>query len=397
MKAIFNSLGSGYDKYKCWFSLMQIFNRNNDYKKLKEYFIKKYNGQVFFFYKGRDAIEFVLRKYRIGKGDVVATQAFSCFAVEQGIKRAEAEITYVDLSENSVSPTLVNFKNTYKKVNNIKAIILQYTFGFSKEVEEISKWCKENSILLIEDLAQSFGSESLTGKKLGGFSDALIFSFGKDKIIDGLSGGMAVLKNKRFLKMKDELNLAAVPKAAIYKDLLYPFITSVIRKTYKIGIGKVIFVVAKKLGIIYSSVSEKFLASDFPHKYSSLVLYSLNKLDQDIKHRKLISKNYLKIKNGKFLVTASDISRSTCLRFPLLVNNPIKVIKYLKNNNIYISDRWYKQPVDCGSTICTSDYKSGSCPNAEYISKNILNLPTHREIDINVSNHIVNLLNNYNG
>jgi len=397
MKAIFNSLGSGYNKYKRNLSLLQLFKSNKrKLDELKAYFVKKYNAKVYFFYKGRDAIEFVLKKYNIGKGDIVATQAFSCYAIEQGVKRSGAGIVYVDLSKDSICPLLENFKNTYKRVKDIKAVILQYTFGFSKEVGQIAEWCKKNNILLIEDLAQSYGSVSLDGKKLGNYADALVFSFGKGKIIDALSGGMAVLKGEKFSRLEDKLNLQKIPKIAIFKDLLYPSITLIIRETYKIGIGKLIFVFAKWFGIIYSSVAEKYLTGEFPYQYASLVLYSINELDKDIKHRRIISDNYLKITKGKILITASDIKRSTCLRFPILSKNSTKVIEYLKKNNIHISDRWYKNPVDCGSINCNSDYKSGSCSNAEYVSKNIINLPTHREININVSNKIINLLNNYN-
>ncbi|MFH1971698.1 MAG: DegT/DnrJ/EryC1/StrS family aminotransferase [Patescibacteria group bacterium] len=397
MKAIFNSLGSDYDKYKCNLSLLQLFKSDKkNLDKLKEYFVKKYNAKVYFFYKGRDAIEFVLKKYNIGKGDIVATQAFSCYAIEQGVKRSGAGIIYVDLSEDSICPSLEDFKNTYKQAKNIKAIILQYTFGFSKDVRKIAEWCKENNILLIEDLAQSYGSVSSNEKKLGNYADALVFSFGKGKIIDALSGGTAVLKGKNFSRLEDKLNLQKIPKIAIFKDLLYPSITSTIRKTYKIGIGKIIFIFAKWMGVIYSSVAEKYLASEFPYQYASLVLYSISELNKDIKHRRIISNNYLKITNGKILITASDIERSTCLRFPILFKNSTKVIEYLKKNNIHIFDRWYKNPVDCGSVNCNSDYKLGSCPNAEYVSKNIINLPTHREINIDVSNKIIYLLNIYN-
>jgi dTDP-4-amino-4,6-dideoxygalactose transaminase len=63
------------------------------------------------------------------------------------------------------------------------------------QIEEISKFCRDNGIMLLEDCAHAHGA-SWNGKKAGSWGDAGVYSFYATKTISTGEGGMLVTKNK---------------------------------------------------------------------------------------------------------------------------------------------------------------------------------------------------------
>ena len=51
----------------------------------------------------------------------------------------------------------------------------------------------------------------------------------------------------------------------------------------------------------------------------------------------------------------------------------------MKQNKIYISDIWYDAPIAPDKYMRLTDYKN-QCPNAERLSSEMLNLPTHKNL-----------------
>jgi hypothetical protein len=78
------------------------------------------------------------------------------------------------------------------------ALILPSYGGYIVEqpLMEISKMCKKNNILLIEDASGSLSSKKLCN---GRFSDIIVASFGKGKIVDNGCGGFISANDKAFL------------------------------------------------------------------------------------------------------------------------------------------------------------------------------------------------------
>ena len=92
----------------------------------------------------------------------------------------------------------------------------------------------------------------------------------------------------------------------------------------------------------------------------------INKLGEFNENRKKISEIY-----GE-----EDIY----LRYPIQCSNPSALREALRNEKVIIGN-WYNNPVYPGGTNLEQfGYISGSCPKAEKLSKNILNLPTNIEV-----------------
>lgn len=412
MKSIFNSLGSNYSFNFVMLALKQIIFEGDDsnVSKLHKYLDNEFNGRSFLFYKGRDAIEFALKillssdeRNSSVKGKVL-TQAFSCFAVEEGINRAGAIPVYVDIDENSTNMSVKTLSKAFEKNQDSKAVLVQHSLGIPADIINIQKWCKQNNLLLIEDLAQAIGGIDSNGDKLGKYSDAVIFSFGRDKVIDAVSGGAVVFKKlteKQQQKIEVILTseVESLSKNVIFKDMIYPLITFFGRKTHDILIGKIILKLSRYFGLITSpTISKTTKISSMSSAYAELTNRSFIKLDKQLIHRRKIANIYLdKISNQNIKVINSKnyIDMGSNLRFSITVREVNELIKLMKSHNIYLSDRWYRNAVDCGKQNCGSAYKLGLAINAEKLASEIFNLPTHQNITEDKANKIVDILNKF--
>lgn len=409
-KSIFNSLGSNYSNKFVATSLLSIFNsKKSEIEKLEKYLSKTYHGETLTLYKGRDAIEACCRVLLKPKSKVI-TQAFSCYAVEEGIKRAGMKPIYADIGLGITSSTNLNITTlrlAFKKHPDAKAVLIQHSLGIVADSPKIRKWCDQNGLLLIEDVAQGIGGLNEEGNILGANADAVIFSFGRDKIIDTISGGAVVFRNMNDEKVERLENVKELvkklPLSIVYSDLIYPAITLLSRKTHHLFFGKVILVFSKYLKLLDSPVKSKVdhMTSMHP-SYAKLAMLQFKNLEKQMVHRKKMAIEYLncfkdivedskdlkKIKEKskiKSLLNKTQIEQSSNLRFSIRckdLKQVKKFIKELKNNRIYVDDRWYRSAVDCGKFDCKSSYKQGSCPNAELLATKVLNLPTHREMDV---------------
>jgi len=402
MKSIFNSLGSNYDLKFVLLALQQIFFANKRaLTKLERLLEEMFQGKAYLFYKGRDAIEFTLRSFDIGKNDEVITQAFTCYAIEEAIKRTGAQPVYADLGDDQLNPSIKTLNEALKRSKNAKAVLIQHTLGHPAQILEIKKWCQKNNLLLIDDLAQSLGGVDEKGDSLGTQADAVVLSFGRDKVVDAVAGGAVVFKNQQALKKAEDTmsHLSTqVSKQLIIKEMLYPKITRLIRNTYDFGLGKLVHFLAKKLSLLKSPIiSETKQYSAMPVAFASLALYQFKQLDSELKHRKHIAKiyeqNLKNIKAVKSLSDKSSIENGSNLRFAIKVKEPKNLITYLNKHKIYLADRWYRKAVDCGTLECDSLYQSGLCPNAEEMANTIVNLPTHQYINEDDANRIIDILN----
>lgn len=394
MPRIFSSLGSQYSFFDAVESLVQIVLPDRLAKfRLIEFLKARYQvKRVALFYKGRDALECAVATLVKPKQQVI-TQAFSCKAVEDAIVRAGCVPVYADIGSET-NCTLETIAKTFKQCPSAKAIVIQHSLGMPAQIQQIIAWARKNNIFVIEDLAQSIGAHDSEGSELGMHSDAVVFSFGRDKVVDAVSGGAVALR-----KAVDEKQLAIFEKyclvntpsiLTIVGDLVYPILTYVIRKTHAFIVGKVLHTFLKKTGFFGSPTVVKYdHPLSMPDQHAGLVLKKYIELEKLQKHRREIAAVYLQqlkgIQNLRILNSPDSIARGSCLRFVVEVSSEQKltsVIAFCQKKHIYIADRWYRRAVDSSAGDYSSVYRAGSCPEAEKRAILVLNLPTHRQVTV---------------
>lgn len=389
--SIFNSLGSNYDLNSVFKAL---FSRNSKrYRvELKKILSEKFNGEVILTYKGRQAIEIALRILNLSEGSVVAINGFTCFAVYQAVISAGLKVEYLDIEKEELNFSPEQLINTLRKNPQIKVVIIQNTLGYPAQVEEIATICKENKIILIEDLAHSVGAV-YNNKPAGQLGDFVALSFSQDKIIDTVSGGALIIRNKKYQKDFSDSNLKIKD---VLKDRLYPLFTYLIRKTYPFGLGKTIHVILKMFNLLSKSMDNDSTPTTIASWYCNLAKEELDNLDGNLNRRKKIASIYSENIDKRILSAklVKNISNSANLRFPIFVNNRASLVNFLKKQSIFISDIWYDAPIAPKRYIPQTNYNH-QCPNAEKVSEMILNLPTHKNVSEKDAERISELINQW--
>jgi len=157
---------------------------------------------------GTAGLQVALSLVGVEKDTEVITQALTFVATANAIAYNNAYPVFLDvdidtmgLSPKAVRSFLEEFGELREKVcynkktgRKIAACLPMHTFGFPVHLDELIKVCKEWGIPLVEDAAESLGSE-YKGKSTGGFGDVGVFSFNGNKIITSGGGGAIVTNN----------------------------------------------------------------------------------------------------------------------------------------------------------------------------------------------------------
>ncbi|OGH45761.1 MAG: hypothetical protein A3H50_02240 [Candidatus Levybacteria bacterium RIFCSPLOWO2_02_FULL_37_10] len=398
--SVFNSLGSNYD---FGFAIRALFPEVAKLfllpgglgLDLKKYLEEKYDGEAILLFKGREAITLALKLLDLPKNSQVAINGFTCYAVYKAIEKAGCKPVLIDIPRDDLNLTRSDLVSTLTKNPDIKVVIVQNTLGYPCDIDEISEICKEKNIFLIEDLAHSVGAKYKNGTEAGRVGDFVVLSFSQDKIIDGISGGALIIRNKIYQKNIE--NSFKNPSVALQlKDRFYPLLTFKIRIFYNVG-GKLFHFVLKKTKLLSTPMQGTlYKFSNLPEWYCNLINYQFNNSDKELRHRRKVAEIYSRNLSKKILSDSivKNIDLSANLRFPIFVENRQNLINYLKKDNIYISDIWYDAPIAPRRFMSEINYKN-DCPNAEKISEKILNLPTHKNISEKQALQLSNLINSF--
>jgi perosamine synthetase len=352
----------------------------------EDWFKKKYpTYHVWSFNSGRSALFSILRAFDIGQGDDVLIQAFTCVAVPNSVLWTGAKPVYVD-----VDKTLnIDTTDAARKITSrTRAIIVQHTFGVPADMDAISAFAKKHKIILIEDCAHSLGV-MYRGVRLGSLSDASFFSFGRDKVVSSVFGGMGLIRKTHqgaVERMKHIYKGLPYPSFFwIAQQLFHPVIFSIVLPFYRIGAGKVLLVACQRLRLlsfpVYAEEKKSRKPDDFPSRLpnvlSVLLFHQLSKLAKYTAIRIARARYYGKQLTGVPTVTLlSSRDEPVFLRFPLLVENPRSLIGKAKKNAVLIGN-WYHNCIDpVGVDLSKAGYRRGACPNAERYAGRIINLPT---------------------
>ncbi len=404
-KPIFGSLGSNYSANFAFQALWSWVSADqNQVEKLKHALTTIWPGKdIVLTAKGRDGLELALRGLDIDVGEWVLTQAFSCVAVEEAINRAGARPAYYDLSEKSLTPSVETLEVARQKIleqgvlpQQVKGLILQFTLGaVPAELDKIILWANQHKLKLVADLAQAAGASDQQGASLGLDADAVVLSFGRDKVLDAVNGGVVIFSKQQKNNLEKYLETDR-SLFSEFKDASYPVLSWLVRQTFSFGIGKLLIKLFKLSGWWSSPVVADH---NRPHSlspfHSELVLKRLTTWKNELKHRREIAQIYHQKLSQYAPITDREIELGTNLRYPILVDNPNKLLSYLEKSNVYISDRWYRSPVDSGSLNRPTVYTPGLCSQAEALAKHMINLPTHINISPLQAHQLAELIQSF--
>lgn len=142
---------------------------------------------------GTDALHLALRALDIGPGDEVITTPFTFIATAEAIAYVGATPVFVD-----IDPVTYNLDAALTEqaiTPNTRAIIPVHIFGLPCDMTAIQSVSEKHNLFVVEDCAQSFGSD-VGGNKTGAIGDVGCHSFFPSKNLGCFGdGGMLTTNN----------------------------------------------------------------------------------------------------------------------------------------------------------------------------------------------------------
>lgn len=407
IKPISISLSPNTEKDDVWLAFKLLFQpwrwkRGVAIQELEREFARYLGVQyAYSFNSGRSGLLAILHGLGLQKGDEILLQAFTCNAVPNPVLWAGLKPVYVDCraDDYNIDPADLEKKITPRS----RAVIVQHTFGLPADMDRIMEICRRRNLILIEDCAHALGA-TYRGKKVGTFGKAAFFSFSRDKVISCVYGGMATTNDpalaERLKKFQETIGYPSLPW--ILQQLLHPVVMNwKILPLYAVG-GKYLLVIAQWLHILSKAVHWKekrgevpgYFPKRMPNALAMLAIHQFQKLERFNQHRKEIAEFYSRVLvDTKYQILDTKYSEgSIFLRFPVRHPRAHEIIKQAWSQNLLLGD-WYTSPIAPNDTRLESvQYQEGSCPVAEHLANTTLNLPTHINISLDDTQHVVNFL-----
>lgn len=346
------------------------------------------NTQAAAFDSARSSFYLLLEAFGIGEGDEVLMPAFTCVVVVNSVLKAGAKPIYVDIDKNTFNIDLKDLEN--KMTDKTKAVLVQHTFGLPVSVEGVRDVVGEH-VKIIEDMAHSLGAqmENKAGElqKLGTFGDGAILTFGIEKIMTSLRGGMAVVKDRDIymkLKMRQE-KMHKFGYKRIFTWLVNPLIWSVADPLYYVGfgrftIGRIISEIGHRLKTMGNMMEEceyggqwpAWMPAKMPGVLAKVGMNQLSKLDKMNAHRREIAGIYDEVLGLNF----TEKEGYTPVRYSVLVRDPEKVHKEFKKEHIILGN-WYERILFTNPKFLTVlGFSQQHNPVTVEVTKHVVNLPT---------------------
>ena len=355
------------------------------------------------FDSGRSSLYALLSCLGVGPGDEVLLQAYTCVVVPNAVLWCGARPRYVDINGRTLNMDVADLER--KITPRSRAIIVQHTYGQVAPMDEILPIARRHDLVVIEDCAHALGSE-IKGRRAGALGDVAFFSFGRDKVISSVHGGLAVTDDPGLGERLErfQADLPFPPRRWVAQQLFHPVAFSLmILPTYELlNLGKVLLVLMQRLGLLSLAVTgeEKrggrpsMLPARMPNGLAALALGQMERLERFNEHRRAVARVYSEMLEGSDLrlpVVDRQIT-STFMRYTVQTPRAAELYELARRHRIVLGN-WYSPAIaPRGTEPSKVFYEPGSCPVAERAAERSLNLPTYPNLNLDDARRIARLI-----
>jgi UDP-2-acetamido-2-deoxy-ribo-hexuluronate aminotransferase len=311
---------------------------------------------------GTDALQLALMALGLQPGDEIITTPFTFVSTVEVIVLLGLKPVFVDIEEDTfnINPTKIESAITKKT----KAIIPVHLFGMPCNINKIIETARKNKLLIIEDAAQSLGSDYIMpdgkSKKTGTIGNIGCTSFFPSKTLGCFGDGGAIFTDNKEIAEKTRVLANHGMKTRYYYD--------------EIGINS-------RLDTIQAAILN----------------IKLKYLDSYIKARRNVAAHYeKKLKEISAIKLPLITKEHVFHQFSLLVNNGSRddLKKYLESKDIPCMI-YYPIPLHLQKAYLRFGYCRGDFPVSEQLSNRVLSLPMHTELDVDQLEYICDSISEY--
>ena len=305
---------------------------------------------------GTDALTLAMHVCGVKRGDEVITTPNSFIASAATIVHLGAKPVFVDvLNDQNIDPNQIEKVITKKT----KCIMPVHLTGRMADMKNILKIAKKYNLKVIEDAAQSIGSQ-LYKKYSGTYGDIGCFSAHPLKNLNAIGdAGYLITNNKNYYKKIKDLSNHGMTNRDKVKSFGY--------------------------------------VSRMDNLQAAILNFKLKNLNNVIKKRRSNYNIYKKYLSKKvFFPTEKKEEFNTYHTFVIQINNRDRLKNFLYRNKVLTSIH-YPIPIHLQPASKKFGYKFGDFPVTENQSKKILTLPIHQDLKKNDIIRVCRLINKFVG
>lgn len=303
---------------------------------------------------GTNALVCALRAVGVDECDTVWTVGHTFVSTTEAIVNVGARPVFIDIDEY-YHMDLEGIKE-FNPECPPAAILFVDLYGQTPDIDKLKKFAKKHKIKLIEDAAQSFGSE-YKGKKVGSLVDLTCFSFNPVKNLGAMGDAGAVTGNKKL-----------VDKVRMFRDH------------------------GRKTKFDYDQVGYN---ARIDNLQAVITQAKLKKLDSWTKKKRKVCHRYTDELKG-IVKTPKEAPWSYHTYYVYVIETPKgtrdNLQKYLKEKGISTNIH-YRNPTH--TTKAFKEYSWWSLPNTEYMCKNILSLPCYHTLTNKQQDYIIKAIKDF--
>lgn len=332
---------------------------------------------------GSDAIFIALKSLGVGKGDGVLVSTFTFFATAGSIVRTGAAPIFIEVEPDTynISPTKVREfikKNCdfdkkkgqliYGKTGQlIKAIVPVHLYGQMCEIDEITDIAYRYNLKVVEDCAQSIGSE-YKEKKSGSYGDLGIFSFFPTKNLGAYGDAGMIVTSSEEYNQYCRLFRSHGSKPKYYHRF--------------VGVNSRL----DELQAVILNVKFKYLERWMESRF--LVACRYQKL---FKKYKLLDKVRLPIKD---IYNVKNHKEHVFHQYVIFVESRDKLKEFLTENRIG-ANIYYPLCLHLQECFQYLGYQEGDFPIAEKASGHVLAIPMYPELTLEKQEYVVDKISKF--
>jgi perosamine synthetase len=148
------------------------------------------------------------------RGKSVLCPSNTFMATPLATLKAGAKVEFVDCNREDLCLSFEDLKRKAEKHRPAAVWVVHIGGHIAFEIEDISRFCKERGIVLLEDCAHAHGA-SWKGRKPGAWGEAGVYSFYATKTITTGEGGMLVSANPDLLEFAKRSRNYGKPEYAV--------------------------------------------------------------------------------------------------------------------------------------------------------------------------------------
>ncbi|MFW5895669.1 MAG: DegT/DnrJ/EryC1/StrS family aminotransferase [archaeon] len=303
---------------------------------------------------------------------------YTCPSLPSAVIANNLKIQLYDLEPQTLKPDLNSINRMINK--NTRILIIQYLFGIPFDLSEILKITQKNNIILIEDVAQSMGT-NVNGQYVGNTGDFVLYSFGRGKPLPALGGGLLVNNSDINLTLKlksHHENILNFLKPLLINLFSNPFLYKIIESYSCFNLGEDEIAIIKNQKIT--------------HFQRNLVNNLMKYLEEYNEHRSYIGSIYNKNISESHKIQMDKNIYPIYNRYPVLCKEFITVTARLLSWGIR---KMYKRNIDEYPQFHKYISLKDSLNGCKEIKQKLITLPTHSKIDNKRALQIINELNSY--